>query len=227
MAKQNLFSNTVIRRDGTGGDLYLMNRLEGGWRSLAVPVASEEALLAKYNVRLGAWTRDEYSEYCPVLCLGREELSTIPPPAPDMKPVVIVDGLNVLKGYSLMGDGVISEKEAFEAIVQTNGGPTLMDDSYKSGPVLVDDGTTKKVHDLLDAHPELVEIGSGGQPFMVGDGITHETVRELARGRAGYSSALGPSTLPVDPYEALLEEGLRKVIQLHELVDTAEREKKP
>jgi len=216
MAKQNLSSNTVIRRDGTDGDLYLMNRLEGGWRALAVPVASEEALLAKYNVRLGVWTRDEYSEYCPVLCLGREELSTIPPPAHDMKPVVIVDGLNVLRGYSLMGDGVISEKEAFEAIVRTNAGPNLMDDSYKSGPILVDDEIThEKVHDLLEAHPELVEIGPGGRPFMVGDGIIHD------------SGIRGRSALPVDHYGALLEEGLRKVIQLHELVDVAERGKKP
>lgn len=76
MAKQNLLSNTIIRRDGNG-DLYLMNRLEGGWRSMAIQVSSEADLLDRFNVRLGEWTRDECSDYCPVICLGREEQPTL------------------------------------------------------------------------------------------------------------------------------------------------------
>ena len=77
MAKQNLLGDTVIRRDGIGR-LYLMNRQEGGWKSSRVSVASEGDLLDRFNVRLGEWTRDECSEYCPVTCLPRSEQPTLP-----------------------------------------------------------------------------------------------------------------------------------------------------
>jgi hypothetical protein len=74
-----------------------MNRQEGGWRSALFPVESEETLLGEYNVRLGEWTKDECSEYCPVHVLSSEEATL-----PEVKrPVVIVDGSNVLVGFSI------------------------------------------------------------------------------------------------------------------------------
>jgi len=54
-----------------------MNRQEGGWRSALFPVESEGAFLAEYNVRLGEWTKDECSEYCPVTRISRSELPTL------------------------------------------------------------------------------------------------------------------------------------------------------
>jgi len=146
MAKRNLLGDCVLRRDPKG-DLWLMNRQEGGWRSWADPVKSEAALLAEFNVRLGEWTRDSCSEYCLVTRIPRSEQPTlhdgevIPEPGlacerhafkriqdvnglsgpnmlddscasgpkAGMKPVVIVDGLNVLTGYSIMGEEPLPE----------------------------------------------------------------------------------------------------------------------
>lgn len=76
MAKRNLLGDCVLRR-GSLGELYLMNRQEGGWRSALFPVKSEETLLDEYNVRLGEWTKDECSEYCLVTRIPRSELPTL------------------------------------------------------------------------------------------------------------------------------------------------------
>ena len=76
MSKKNLLGDTVLRRDHEG-KLHLMNRKEGGFRSWAMPIDSEESLLALYNVRLGAWDRDEHGEYCPVSRIPREEQPTL------------------------------------------------------------------------------------------------------------------------------------------------------
>lgn len=76
MAKTNLYADTVLRRD-QAGMLWLMNHQEGGWRSTARPVKSEEAFLAEYNVRLGEWAKDKWSEFCPVTRIQRSEQPTL------------------------------------------------------------------------------------------------------------------------------------------------------
>lgn len=75
MSKISLFGDTVLRKDGD--QLYLMNRQEGGWRQQAIPVGSETEFLAKYNARLGEWSRDEHGEFCPVTCIPRSEQPTL------------------------------------------------------------------------------------------------------------------------------------------------------
>jgi hypothetical protein len=78
MSKVNLRADTVLRRNPEdGGKPYLMNRQEGGWCQIAIPIGSEEELLAGYHVRLGEWSRDEYGEFCPVICIPRSEQPTL------------------------------------------------------------------------------------------------------------------------------------------------------
>jgi len=78
MSKVNLLADTVLRRDHEdGGRLYLMNRQEGGWCQIAIPVGSEEEFLANYNAHLGSWSRDEYGEFCPVIRIPRSEQPTL------------------------------------------------------------------------------------------------------------------------------------------------------
>jgi hypothetical protein len=223
MAKRNLFCDTVLRRDGSGA-VYLMNRQEGGWRQWAEPVESVSAFSDAYNAQVGAWARDKYGEYCPVHALEGEK-KVIPPVG--TKPVVIVDGLNVLTGYSLMGDGEVLEPSTFVPHDVGPRGQVPVDDlsgelqrlidgtlTYEQVRELASDPDTtppaqvseqevfkryyKDVYrgpNMLDDSYEFGlskasdEIGPGG-PVLVGDEITPETVRELARGRAGYSSAL-------------------------------------
>jgi hypothetical protein len=159
MAKRNLLGDTIIRRDGIGR-LYLMNRQEGGWKSSRVSVASEEALLDEYNVRLGEWTRDKCSEYCPVICIPRSEQPTLHDG--EEPPFVLHD----IGPRGQVGD---SELEAFQTLMKHYGqrGPNMMDDSL--------------------------------HPVVVGDGITQEKIRELARGRAGYSTTLNFGARGITP----------------------------
>jgi hypothetical protein len=63
-AKKKLFADTVLRKDAHTGDLFLMNHREKGWGSSAIQIASIEALLQNYDVTIGDWTSDQYSEYC-------------------------------------------------------------------------------------------------------------------------------------------------------------------
>ena len=63
--KHNIFCDTVLRRDSKG-ILYLMNHPKKGWSSASIIIESEEYFLANYNVRLGDWKYDMFSEYCPV-----------------------------------------------------------------------------------------------------------------------------------------------------------------
>lgn len=145
MAKKNLVGEFVLQRDSLG-KLWLMNRSGGSLGSRGTPVASEEAFLSEYNVRLGEWTQGDTLEFCPVIPLRRDEMPTVREGDLDgkasltpeqyatfrkslddvvvdgevlreatpeeiharftegMKPVVIIDGPNVLTGYSLFGD---------------------------------------------------------------------------------------------------------------------------
>ena len=57
--------DTVLRRDSKG-TLYLMNHPKKGWSSSSIIIESEEYFLANYNVKLGEWANDMFSEYCPV-----------------------------------------------------------------------------------------------------------------------------------------------------------------
>jgi hypothetical protein len=63
--KHNIFMDSVLRRDSKG-TLYLMNHPEKGWSSSAIIIESEEYFLANYNVKLGEWAQDQFSECCPV-----------------------------------------------------------------------------------------------------------------------------------------------------------------
>jgi hypothetical protein len=84
--KINLVSEVVVRR--RDGKLYLMNTRATGWQFSSIPINSEKILLRVFNVQLGEWTRDEYSEYCPVHSLPRSELPTLhdgEKPASEMK----------------------------------------------------------------------------------------------------------------------------------------------
>jgi hypothetical protein len=74
-AKTILFRDTVLRKDAMGR-LYLMNYPEKGWLSSALVMPSEGALLAIYKVRLGEWTQDKFSEYCPVIRILPDETKT-------------------------------------------------------------------------------------------------------------------------------------------------------
>lgn len=74
-AKKVLFRDTVLRKDAMGR-LYLMNYPEKGWLSSALGIPTEGALLAKYKVRLGEWTRDKFSECCPVIRILPDEAKT-------------------------------------------------------------------------------------------------------------------------------------------------------
>jgi hypothetical protein len=74
-AKKILFEDTVLRKDAEG-NLYLMNYPEKGWRSSAFRIPNEDALLATYNVRLGEWTQDKFSEYCPVIRILPDDTKT-------------------------------------------------------------------------------------------------------------------------------------------------------
>jgi len=65
MNKQSLFADTVLRRSAEG-QLYLMNRQEGGFREMRFPIESEQWLVDHYHVQVGEWTRDEHGECCPV-----------------------------------------------------------------------------------------------------------------------------------------------------------------
>jgi len=69
--KINIFADTVLRKN-LEGVLFLMNHQETGWGSSAVPMRSVEHLLEGYNVRLGDWTTDKYSAYCPVYKVRHE-----------------------------------------------------------------------------------------------------------------------------------------------------------
>lgn len=55
-----------------------MNRQDHGWSSYAMSVTSEESFLAKYHATLGAWSKDEHGEYCPVHVTPRDEMATLP-----------------------------------------------------------------------------------------------------------------------------------------------------
>jgi hypothetical protein len=66
-----LFADTVLRKDGD--QLYLMSRQEGGFRSWAIPVESEEWLMDHYQVRVGEWSRDEHGLFCPVTRIPKED----------------------------------------------------------------------------------------------------------------------------------------------------------
>lgn len=70
-AKINIFADTVLRRN-LSNELFLMNHQETGWSSSAVPMRSVEHLLERYNVRIGDWTTDKFSEYCPVYRVRHE-----------------------------------------------------------------------------------------------------------------------------------------------------------
>jgi hypothetical protein len=74
-AKMIIFRDTVLRRDAEGS-LYLMNYPEKGWRSSAFKIPNEAALLSTYNVRLGEWTQDKFSECCPVIRILPDETET-------------------------------------------------------------------------------------------------------------------------------------------------------
>ena len=110
MTKKTLFADTVLRKDGD--QLYLMNRQEGGFRSFGIPIESEGALLAQYDVWLGKWDRDEHGAFCPVIRV----VGSKPP---------------TLDHYPLNG---ATEKEAFKALVEdgiTHSGLTALRDGYE------------------------------------------------------------------------------------------------
>lgn len=99
MAKQNLPRDSVLRRD-YGSNLWLVPSLKSGW-NYRIQVKDEETLLSIYNVELGKWSKDEYGEYCPIHPLYREEIETIP----DIpKSIILHDGHNILRGFSLLGN---------------------------------------------------------------------------------------------------------------------------
>ena len=60
--KLDLYANTVLRKN-TNGELFLVNYKNKGWASSAIPFRSEKHLLDNYNVVLGNWMMDEFSEY--------------------------------------------------------------------------------------------------------------------------------------------------------------------
>ena len=133
MAKQNLLGDTVIRRDGIGR-LYLMNRQEGGWKSSRVSVASEEAILNEYNVRLGEWTEDSCSQYCPVHAMTRSEMPTL---HDGEDPDEVVEFRAVLDANPAEKASLISEQSAAlsKDLVQVDG-DVFQIDGYKLNHVL-------------------------------------------------------------------------------------------
>lgn len=163
MAKRNLLGDCILRR-GSLGELYLMNRQEGGWRSALFPVKSEETLLDEYNVRLGEWTKDECSEYCPVIRLSREEMDTLH----DGEVSETFHFHDVgMRGQStesvdaaehvVMG-ALGTEAEAFNRLREFYG---------VRGPNLLNDGITKeKIRELIQ---EQHDFGPRG-PVLVGEG---------------------------------------------------------
>jgi len=75
VTKTALMAPTVLRRrdTGLGRSLYLMNSQEKGWSSSARSVESISQLLEQYDVAIGAWDKDEHSEFAPVIPLPRGE----------------------------------------------------------------------------------------------------------------------------------------------------------
>jgi hypothetical protein len=162
MAKRNLLGDCVLRRDSLC-QLYLMNRQEGGWRSALFPVKSEEALLDEYNVRLGEWTKDECSEYCPVTRLSREEMDTLHDGEDPDLATFPFDDIGP-RGSTPIDPNL--EGEAFRGICEAYGFNKLN---------LLDDGLTQdKLRELLN---EQHDFGPRGlEPLLVGDNITHREV---------------------------------------------------
>jgi hypothetical protein len=142
-----------------------MNRQEGGWRQWAEPVESVSAFEAAYNALVGTWSKDEYGEYCPVTCIGVEK-KVIPPVG--TKPVVIVDGLNVLTGYSLMGDGEVLEPSP-EVFVPHDVGPR--------GQVPVGDlsGELQRLIDGTLTYEQVRELASDPYEALLEEGLQKAT----------------------------------------------------
>jgi hypothetical protein len=71
--KISLFSDVIVRR--SKGKLWLTNRRDTWLDPSAIPIANLERILEIFNVKLGEWTQDEYSEYCPVIRLKTNDPS--------------------------------------------------------------------------------------------------------------------------------------------------------
>jgi hypothetical protein len=140
MSKIDLYGDTVLRKDGDGGELYLMNRQEGGWRQHARPVGTEEAFLDQYHVRLGEWSRDEYGEFCPVYCLSRSELPTLNDLPSGLRRALEVNPRRLAFGRALYEEGALAETKL---------------DSVPPG-----------LQQFIDSHPG-VRFGFGPGPFLV------------------------------------------------------------
>jgi hypothetical protein len=140
-----------------------MNRQEGGWRSALFPVESEETLLGEYNVRLGEWTKDECSEYCPVTRLSREEMDTLHDGEEPSLETFPFDNIGP-RGVTPIDPNL--EGEAFRGIREAYGFNKLN---------LLDDGLTQdKLRELLN---EQHDFGPRGlEPLVVGDNLTHRAV---------------------------------------------------
>jgi hypothetical protein len=142
MEKTNLYTDTVLRRD-QAGMLWLMNHQEGGWRSTALPIKSEEAVLAEYNVRLGEWAKDKWSEYCPVTRVPRSEQPTL---------------------HDWVEGGLTPEQALGVAMVDA------LEALYEEGAVEDRCFQPSKVQaglqQFIDAHPG-VRVGMGPGPFLV------------------------------------------------------------
>lgn len=121
---------------------------------MAIQVSSEADLLDRFNVRLGEWTRDECSEYCPVICLGREEQPTL-------------------------HDGEDPEVEAFRSVAAANPGPNILDDGYLARGRAGYSSTLgfgslchETIHQVLGENPELKlhDFGPRGPSALGVDG---------------------------------------------------------
>jgi hypothetical protein len=149
MAKQSLSNDAILRKDDEG-NLWLMPDLRSNWIYKTFPVASIEVLLSDFNVRIGKWRRDEYSEYCLVTCLSREEMDTLHD-GEEIKPTS-------------------PELEAFNAVLEANAGPNVLSDGLTQ-EVLVDlqskYGPNCKLRlDQPNQEPEVFLVGEGYRPPM-------------------------------------------------------------
>jgi hypothetical protein len=198
MAKRNLFGDCVLRRDGIGR-LYLM-KLEGGWNSPRISIVSEQDLLAEYNVRLGDWTRDEVSDFCPVVCIPRSEQPTL---HEGEEPPFVLDDIGP-RGQ--VGD---TELEAFKRLLAAHQGLNFVCDSFEPDP------EKSEAFNRFVAQTDGYKVRHDG-PVLVGDEITPERVREIAR---AIPFGIGVELLtPIDasdPNEPWSNAAIRRVLKEH------------
>lgn len=181
MTKKTLFADTVLRKDGD--QLYLMNRQEGGFRSFGIPIESEGALLAQYDVWLGKWDRDEHGAFCPVIRVVGSKPPDRDPEASAFKVMKMtpelrgkVDRAMAARGLELVPyvvAGKVIRGDSWEEIrARSLGG---MSRAQALGASIYEGGAlegkcphpvTPGLKQFIDAHPG-VRVAKGEGPFYV------------------------------------------------------------